>query len=48
MTREELLKSSEYWVFEIQMKLYDLINEYMENNKINKKQLADKLGYTTG
>ena len=48
MTREELLKSPEYWKVEIQMELHEIINDYMDNNKINRKQLADKFGFTKG
>jgi transcriptional regulator with XRE-family HTH domain len=48
MTREELLKSPEYWILEIQMKLYKVIDEFMKNNNINQNQLAEKLGFTKG
>jgi|GEM_PF-1576411 len=48
MTREELLKSPEYWTLEIQMKLYQVISDFMEKNNINRKHLADKLGFSKG
>ena len=48
MTREELLRSNEYWKLEIQMELFRIISEYMESNNLNRTQLADKLGVTKG
>jgi transcriptional regulator with XRE-family HTH domain len=48
MTRKKLLSSPEYWILEIQMQLYKIINDFMENNNINRTQLADKLGVTKG
>lgn len=48
MTREELLKSKEYWITKIQLDLFELINDYMTKNKINRTQLAKKLGVSKG
>lgn len=48
MNREELLKSPEFWTLEIQLELYRIITEYMETNKLNRSQLAEKLGFTKG
>ena len=48
MEREELLKSPEFWMLEIQMNLLNQINEYIETNNISRKQLADKLGFSKG
>jgi transcriptional regulator with XRE-family HTH domain len=48
MTRKELLSSNEYWIGEIQFHLFKIINEYMEENKINRTQLAEKFGFTKG
>jgi transcriptional regulator with XRE-family HTH domain len=48
MTREELLKSKEYWMLEIQMQLHQEINKFMQNNNLNRKQLAEKLGVSKG
>ena len=48
MTREELIKSPEYWILEIQMALYDKITDFMKTENFNRKQLADKFGFTKG
>lgn len=48
MTREELLKSTEFWKLEIQMGLFNIINEYMKKNNLNRTQLAEKFGVTKG
>lgn len=48
MTREELLKTREYWITRIQINLYELIESYRKENGLNKSQLAEKLGVTKG
>jgi len=48
MERKELIKSREYWLTEIQLNLFNLIEDYRKKNKLNKRQLADKLGVTKG
>lgn len=48
MTREELLKSREYWIAKIQIDLFNLIENYRTNKKMTKTQLATELGVTKG
>ena len=48
MKREELLKSKEYWTTKIQLDLFEMIHEYLKSNKINRTQLAEKLGVSKG
>lgn len=48
MTREELLKSPEYWTTLIQNELYRQIQAYMEEHNMNKAQLAEHLGCSRG
>lgn len=48
MTREELLKSPEYWTSELQLELYRQIESYMKEHKMNKTQLAEHLGCSKG
>lgn len=43
MTREELLKSPEYWKLEIQNPLFNIVEDYMKSNNLKKDQLAKKL-----
>lgn len=48
MTRTELLSSKGYWIAKIQMDLYQQITAYMDQNDINRTQLAERLGVTKG
>lgn len=48
ITREELLKSSEYWITEVQMELYRNVLAYMEKEGLNQTQLAQQLGVSKG
>jgi transcriptional regulator with XRE-family HTH domain len=48
MERSELVSSREYWITEIQLQLFNLIEKYRKDNKLNKTQLAEKLGVTKG
>lgn len=48
MTREELLKSPEYWVTGIQIDLYNCAERFMEQHKLNRTQLASHLGVSKG
>lgn len=48
MTREELLKSPEYWVTGIQLDLYNCAERFMEQHKLNRTQLASHLGVSKG
>ena len=43
-TREEVLRSPEYWFEEAQNELYRQVVEYMEKSGLNQTQLAEKLG----
>ncbi len=48
MTREELVTSPEYWVVDIQTKLYEALENYRQKNGFNRTQLAEALGYSKG
>lgn len=48
LTREEVLKSPEYWFEHAQNDLYGQVTAYMEKEGINQNQLAEKLGVTKG
>ena len=48
MTREELLKSKEYWIGEIQLSLFELISDYLKKNKMSRLQLAEQMGVSKG
>jgi transcriptional regulator with XRE-family HTH domain len=46
MDRKELLRSPEYWIEEIKEELCRQVESYKKKNNLNKKQLAEKLGYS--
>jgi len=46
MERKELLSSREYWITNIQLGLFELIENFGKENKLNKTQIGDKLGYS--
>jgi predicted XRE-type DNA-binding protein len=48
ITREELLKSSEYWTEIIQNKIFNELVEYIEGNNISNEQLREILGVSKG
>ena len=47
-TREELLKTPEYWFEQAQNELYKHVIEFMEKEGINQTHLAEKLGVSKG
>ena len=48
MTKEELIKTPEYWMENIQNELYRQVKKYLEDNRINQTQLAERLKVTKG
>jgi DNA-binding Xre family transcriptional regulator len=48
ITREDLLKSSEYWTEIIQNKFYNDLIEYFKDHQLSNKDLTEKLGLTKG
>lgn len=48
MTREELLKSAEYWISTTQIALYNCADAYMKETGKNRTQLAEHLGVSKG
>ena len=48
MTREDLLKSKEYWSVQIQSDLFKMIEDYMKERSLNRTQLAEELKVTKG
>ena len=48
MKREDLLKSKEYWIVQIQNDLFGVMEEFMKREKLNRTQLAGKLGVSKG
>jgi transcriptional regulator with XRE-family HTH domain len=47
-TREQLIQTESYWMVKIQNDLYGKVEEYMLKNKINRTQMAGRLGVTKG
>ena len=48
ITYQELLTTPEYWTTRIQLELYRIINDYINNNHLTRTELANKLGVTKG
>ena len=48
MKREELLRSKEYWMVQIQNDLYGIMRDYMDKKDLTQTQLADELHVTKG
>lgn len=47
-TREELLRSPEYWFENIQNELFRQLSSYLERENITQTEFAEKLGFTKG
>jgi transcriptional regulator with XRE-family HTH domain len=47
-TREELLKTEEYWFETLQNAIYRMVAEYIQTEGINQTQLAEILGVSKG
>ncbi|MEO6830640.1 MAG: helix-turn-helix transcriptional regulator [Chitinophagaceae bacterium] len=48
MTRDALVTSKEFWIVDIQTKLYQALENYRVENGLNRTQLAAALGYSKG
>jgi Helix-turn-helix. len=48
ITREELISSKEYWVTNIQLKLFSEVEAYMKAHRMNRTQFAEYLGCSKG
>lgn len=48
ITREELLKTEEYWFETLQNEIYRMVSAYIKNEGMNQTQLAEKLGVSKG
>lgn len=48
LSKKELLKTPEYWVEEIQNKIFSEVEKYMKANKLNRIKLAEEWGVSKG
>lgn len=48
MTRQEILKTPEYWITQIQIELYNRVEQYMAQYDLNRSQFAEQLGVSKG
>ncbi|MBR3896200.1 MAG: helix-turn-helix transcriptional regulator [Bacteroidaceae bacterium] len=48
MAREDVLRTSGYWITKIQVALYNCAYSFMKENNKNRTQLAEHLGVTKG
>lgn len=47
-TREELVKTEEFWFETIQNDIFRMVDEYLKENDINRTEFAKRLGYSKG
>ncbi|PSL32494.1 hypothetical protein [Dyadobacter jiangsuensis] len=45
--REEILRGIGYWLAKVQIRVFNLLNTYMEENNLTQKQAAEKLNVVT-
>ena len=48
LKKEELIRTEEYWMENIQNELYYALKTYMQEHGLNQSELAGKLGFTKG
>ncbi len=48
ITREELLKTEEYWFETLQNEIYRMVADYIQKEGLNQSQLAEQLGVSKG
>ena len=48
ISREELLKTNEYWFETVQNEIYRIVSEYVEKEGNSQSKLAEKLGVSKG
>jgi transcriptional regulator with XRE-family HTH domain len=48
LSRKEILNAPEYWFEEAQNELYRQVIDFMEKEKLNQNQLAERLGVSKG
>lgn len=46
--REELIKSKEYWLAQLQTMLYQNVEDYLKENQMTKSEFARKMGVSKG
>ncbi len=48
LTRRKLLESPEFWEEYLKTELYSVVQDYMDENNLTRKKLAEQLGVTKG
>ena len=48
ISREELLSSKGYWLANLQIELFNQVDEYLVKNNMNRTQFADQIGVSKG
>lgn len=48
MKREELIRSREYWITQIQINLFEVIDEYLNENNLTQSQFAEQMNVSKG
>ncbi len=48
ITREELMRTNEYWFETLQNEIYRQVSDYLKNEGITQSQFAEQLGVSKG
>ncbi|MCD4794678.1 MAG: helix-turn-helix domain-containing protein [Bacteroidales bacterium] len=48
LSQKELIQRPEYWIETLQNEIFRQVYTYMNNEKLNQTQLAEKLGFSRG
>lgn len=48
LTRQDLFKTPEFWEEYIKTELFNMVQDYMDKNNMNRTELAEKLGVSKG
>ncbi len=48
LNRKNLLKSKEFWIENMRTELYNMVQNYMDENNLSRKELAEELGFSKG
>lgn len=48
MTRKELVSTREYWIANIQLQLFEMMENYRKQNELKKKDIAEHLNVSKG
>lgn len=48
LSQDELIRTEEYWMEHIQVDIFNLVQDYMDEKDLNQSELAKELNYSKG